>query len=117
MTREIQHQVGSEIINVHLTELKQFEECKEDMNSPMKHMQMVLQEGFDPNNHLHVFLKCEIFPENRTMTLLSHSVSGESVCHEVASDYIKQNFPNRRSMMIQSIFCNHFEMQYKYIVI
>lgn len=117
MTREIQHQVGSETVNVHLTELKQFEECKEDMKSPFKNMQMALQEGFDPNKHLNVFLKCEIYPENRIMALLSHNVSGESVCHEVVSEFMKQNFPNRQSVMIQSIFCNHFEMQYKYVVV
>lgn len=117
MTIEIQHQVGSETITVHLTQLSQFEECKEDMKSPLKHMKMVTQQGFNPNQHQNVFFKCEIYPENRTMTLLSHRVSGESVCHEVAANYIKQTFPGRQSMNFESVFCNHFEMQYRYIII
>jgi hypothetical protein len=116
MTIEMQHQVGTETVTVHLTQLQNFEECKEDMKSPLKNMQMATIAGFDPNSHKNVFIKCEIYPANRTMTLLSHRVSGESVCHEVVAEFIKQNFPGKKSMMYQSVFCNHFEMQYRYII-
>lgn len=117
MTKEIQHQVGLETITVHLTQLNQFEDCKEDMKSPFKRMQMMPQAGFDPNQYLNIYLKCEIYPENRTITLLSHRVSGESVCHEVVAEFIKQNFPNRQTKNFESIFCNHFEMQYRFVII
>lgn len=116
MAIEFKHKVGSEMITVHLTQLKQFEECKEDMKSPFKHMKVVTQQGFDPNQHKNVFFKCEIYPENRTMTLLSHKVSGESVCHEVADNYIKQTFPFGKAVNYESVFCNHFEVQYRYII-
>ena len=117
MTKEVRHQVGSETVIVHLTQLTQFEECKEDMKSPLKHMQQVTQAGFDPSKYKNIFLKCEIYPENRTMTLLSNKISGESVFYEVVAEFIKQNFPDRQTMNFESIFCNHFEMQFRYIIL
>jgi len=117
MTIEIQHQVGSETITVHLTQLKQFEKCKEDMKSPFKHMKQAIKAGFDPSQHENIFFRCEIYPENRTQTLLSHKVSGESVCHEVAANFIKQKFPDNEALSFEMIFCNHFELQYRYVII
>lgn len=117
MTKEIQHQVGSEIVKVQLTILKEFEECKEDMKSPFKNMKQVLPSGFDPNQYTTVIVKSEIYPEHRIPVLLSHKISGESVCHEVVNTFMKESYPGRKAENIETIFCNHFELQYKYIII
>lgn len=116
MTTEFKHQVGNETVTVHVTVLKRFEECKVDIKSPFKHMSQVTEAGFDPNRFENVFIKCEIYPENRTTTLLSHKVSGESVCHEVIEAYLKEKYPGRQMQNFESVFCNHFEVQYRHLV-
>lgn len=117
MAIQVQHQVGSETVTVQVDILKAFEECKEDMKSPFKHMKQVNHPDFNPNNYENVFIKCEILPEHRIHKLLSHQVSGESVCHEVVNKFMKEKYPGKQFQQIESVFCNHFEMQYQYVVI
>jgi hypothetical protein len=116
MTTEIQHTVEGETVTVHVTILSKFEDCKEDMKSPFKHSKTVTEVGFDPAEYENVFIRCEIYPENWSNVLRSRHVSGESVCHEVVHVFLNEKYPGKTVRLYESIFCNHFEVQYRYLV-
>src|SRR5260221_3649426 len=117
MTKEIQYRLGNETIIVQVSTLSDFEECKEDMKSPLKYGKAVLNPDINPNNYEKIVIKCVIEEPHKLIVTKQNKQSGEAICHEVVEQFIEESWKGKKLIQTESIFCNHFELQYKYIII
>jgi hypothetical protein len=115
MTKEIEYTIQNNTIIVNVSTHDAFGECKEDIQSPFKFMKQVLPPNVDPNLNEQVVIKCFIEEQHRARTANSQE-GGQQICHTVVDEFIKQNWPDKKLHLIESIHCTQFEQQYKYVI-
>jgi hypothetical protein len=117
MTKEIKYQLNDKTILVQVTTHNDFVNCIEDNPSPFKNSKILLSPETNIDEFEKVVIKCFLEKSQRTIILSERSESGEAICHQIAEQFIKENWTNKELKQIETINCSHFEQQYKYIII
>jgi hypothetical protein len=117
MEKNIEFKIAQsgESVTVGVSTHDDFLPCKEDMRSPFKHGKTILPPEIDPSKYRSVVIKCIIEGKDRTKVGMP-KLSGESICHEVVEQFVKDYFGAKKTVQTETVFCNHYEMQYKYII-
>ncbi|GAB2582687.1 hypothetical protein [Spirosoma areae] len=115
MTENVSFILGQESVTVSVSTHTDFIECVEDIPSPFKHGQTILNPGLDTSNFEGVVIKCFIPFEERDK-VSKERASGQSICHEVVEDFVRNNWSHKQVFQVETLNCSHFEQQYKYLV-
>lgn len=119
MEKNIEYKIDKSVesVTVRLSTHDELLPCIEDMHSPFKHGKTVLPQGIDPIKYQSVVIKCIIEGKDRIKVTKAPGLSSESICHEVVEQFVKDYFSAKKLVQTETVFCNHFEMQYKYIIV
>ena len=93
-------------------------DCETNDNSPFGHGERVLPPEINPKDYKQIVIRCFIDENERLKT--SHSISGESgdsVCHSTVEQFVNEHYFGKKLMQIGTRSCNHYEHQYKYIML
>lgn len=109
---------GSESVDVEIILLNNFDKCIEDLNFPFKHGKSFINPDIEINKYETVVIKC-LIPENeRTKIINYHSESSMSICYKAIDLFIEKNWTNNEQLLeLESLNCNHFEVQFKYLIL
>lgn len=109
---------SNETIEVEVTTNENFIECIEDNNSPFKHGKSFMDPKIEVEKYETIVIKC-IIPENQRNKLFNYQAeSSMKICYEVIDQFIKENWKNNEKLLeLESLNCNHFEMQFKYLIL
>lgn len=102
-------------ITVVVTSHNDYLPCIENLLSPLRHNKTVLQPGIDHSKYKSIVIKCIIVEKQRLKIDQALGLTGESICHEVAAQFVIDNYKARKLLQTEALSCNQYEMQYKYI--
>lgn len=109
---------GSESIYVEIILSKNFFKCIEDLNLPFKHGKSFINPDIEVDKHETTVIKCFIPENERTKIINYHSESSMSICYKVIDSFIEKNWTNNEQLIeLESLNCNHFEVQFKYLIL
>ncbi len=119
MEKNIEFKIAQsgEYVTVRTSTHDEFIPCVEDMPSPFKHSKTALPSEIDPSKYKSIVIKCIIEGDEKTKVAKVPGLSGESICHEVVELFIKDNYKSNKLVQTETVLCNHYEMQYKYIIL
>ena len=108
---------SNENIEVKITTHKEFVECIEDNNFSFKNGKSFIDPKIEMEKFETIVIKC-IIPDNQRTKLTNYQAnSSMEICYEVIDTFIKENWTNNEELLeLESLNCNHFEMQFKYLI-
>ncbi|MDF2188694.1 hypothetical protein [Paraflavitalea sp. CAU 1676] len=119
MEKKLQFKIvqSGEEVTVRVTVHGEFQKCVVDMPSPFKHGKIGLHPDIDPHRYQTIVVRCSIDGEERLKVAKVTGLSGESICHEIVEQFVKEVYGEGKAIQSETVFCNHHEMQYKYLVV
>lgn len=116
MTKEIEYKLGNKIVLVQVSTHSDFVDCIEDTPSPFKLGRTILSPEINIADFEKVVIKCFIEGSQRITILSNNGDSGQTICHNIVEQFVRENWSNADLKQVETINCSHFEQQYKYII-
>lgn len=108
---------SDEIIEVEITTHEKYVECIQDNNFPFKHGKVIIDPNIKIENYKSIIIKC-LIPDNQRNKLFNYQAeSSMQICYKIIDEFIVEVWKNTKLLEIESLICNHFEMQFKYLIL
>jgi hypothetical protein len=120
MKKTIQHKLltSNESLVLEITTHKEFIECVQLVQNPFNKSKTFINPELQIEQYNTIVLKCFIAENERHKILNLNGENSMNITYKVVDEFIQENWTNGETLIqLESLFCSHFEHQFKYAII